>query len=163
MTIKKPGLALLVTFVSVFGLSQTASAAPCTKEVNALKTALSENFCPVNKRKRCEGLSHKLDNVNRQLEKGKFRKAARKLANFGDVVGNMSEKRMKKMEKKGEKWRRRHSYGADEYYAAYAALMNPFFNNAANCIANGGPVVVEDPVPTDGGGSEPPPAPTVSF
>lgn len=93
MTIKKPGLALLVAFVSIFGMSQTASATPCYDQVQALKAALNDGHCNFGKRKRCEKLNKKLDKLTKKLDKGKFKKAARKLSNFGIVVENMAMRR----------------------------------------------------------------------
>jgi hypothetical protein len=149
----KSGLAsptLLLVIFSVFGLSQVAQAAPCTDQVDALKAAMNDNgICQYSKA--CKGLSHKLDNANRKLEKGKFRHAARKLADFGAIVGDMAMRRKPKIS-----------------MADYEALMEPYFNAAAICVANGGVVDSSpEPEPTDegstnddGGGFE---APTVAF
>ncbi len=95
MKIKTPGLALMVAFVSAFGLSQTASAdhAPCVDQVNAVRTALNSGYCSYGSKKHCKGLNHKLDNVYRKLHQHKFKNAGRKLANFYDVVENLATRR----------------------------------------------------------------------
>jgi hypothetical protein len=128
MTRIKSGFAshlLFLAFVSFFGLSQSALAAPCTAEVDALKAALNDDICSYSSK--CKGLSHKLDKVNRKLEKGKLRKAARKLADFGAIIENMTMRKKPKIS-----------------MADYEALIDPYFNNAAICIANGGVIETAD-------------------
>ena len=134
MTRIKPGLtssALLLAFVSFFSVSQAASAAPCTVQVGALKTALLDDFCTFSNK--CRGLSHKLDSVNRKLEQDKFRHAGRKLMDFGAVVEDLMLRNNPKIS-----------------MVAYPALIDPYFNNAASCIANGG-VITEIPGADDPG------------
>ncbi len=145
MRIKKSGLTLLVAFVSVFGLSQTATAGDCSAQIEELRTALNDDICSHGKRKRCEGLNRKLDRVNRKIQKGKWRHAARKLANFHDVVENLAMRKKK----------RRISM------EAYAALMEPYYNSAAVCVSGEGYVDTGDggSTGTGGGGSEDPPLP----
>ncbi len=141
MTIKKLGLALLVAFVSVFGMSQTASAGDCSDQIEKLRAALNDDICSHGKRKRCEGLNRKLDRVNRKIQKGKWRHAARKLANFHDVVENLAMRKKK----------RRISM------EAYAALMEPYYNAAAVCVSGEGYVDVPDTGGDTGGGGSPEP------
>lgn len=144
MTRKKPGLANLATllvFVSSIGLSQAAMAAPCTAQVDALKAALDDGICQFSKA--CDGLSHKLDNANHKLEQGKFSHASRRLADFGAIVENLAMQKKPLIS-----------------MADYDALMNPFFTDAAICVASGG-VNEEGPdstpdQPDDGGVNEPP-------
>lgn len=134
MTKIKPGItssALLLAFVTFFGVSQTALAAPCTDQVNALKTALNNDVCEYSKK--CKGLSHKLDSVNRKLEKGDFRKALRKLEDFGATVEDMA---MRKKKRKIDP-------------DTYNGVIVPPYGNAWACIANGGVVVVADPIPEE--------------
>ena len=133
MTRIKPGLtssALLLAFVSFFSVSQAASAAPCTALVEELKTALLDDICTFSQ---CRGLSHKLDSVNRKLEQDKFRHAGRKLADFGAVVEDLV-------------LRNKPEISMD----AYQAMIDPYFNNAEICIANGG-VIPEIPGADDPG------------
>ena len=129
----KSGLAsptLLLVIFSVFGLSQVAQAAPCTDQVDALKAAMNDNgICQYSRA--CKGLSHKLDNANRKLKKGKFRHAARKLADFGAIVGDMAMRRKPKIS-----------------MADYEALMEPYFNAAAICVANSRPAATKPTVPS---------------
>ena len=134
MTRIKPGLtssALLLAFVSFFSVSQAASAAPCTDQVTELKTALLDDFCTFSNK--CRGLSHKLDSVNRKLEQDKFRHAGRKLMDFGAVVEDLMLRNNPKIS-----------------MVAYQALIDPYFNSAASCIANGG-VILEIPGADDPG------------
>lgn len=132
----KSAIVMLLTSVAFFGMSQTVSAAPCSAEVTALKTELS-NVC--SSRKKCKGLNRKLNKVNRKLEKGKFRKAARKLSDFGAVVEDMATRKKPRIS-----------------MADYENLMVNFYNPAAICVSNGGVVVAEvadvaDPAPIDAG------------
>jgi len=130
--------ALILAFVSAMAFSPTASAtAPCSAEIDALKAALHD-ICWYSRK--CRGLSHKLDSTQRKLKKGKFRRAAHKLADFGWIVENMANRRWAKFSK-----------------ADYQGLMDPHYVAVANCIANGG---VSAPPPDDDtgtGGDEPPP------
>ena len=133
MTRIKPGLtssALLLAFVSFFSVSQAASAAPCTALVEELKTALLDDICTFSQ---CRGLSHKLDSVNRKLEQDKFRHAGRKLADFGAVVEDLVLRNKPEIS-----------------MVAYQAMIDPYFNNAALCIANDG-VITEIPGADDPG------------
>lgn len=128
MTRKNTGLASrLIAFVAVcfIGISQSAMAAPCSEQIAALKTALTNGVCIYSKA--CDGLSHKLDNANRKLEKGKFEHAARKLADFSSVLENLAMRKKPKISMED-----------------YESLMSPFYNDAAACIANGGVVVEEE-------------------
>lgn len=127
MKIKKPGLALMVAFVSVFGLSQTASAAPCGAQVDALKAALNNGYCSYGKKNHCKGLNHKLDNVYRKLEKGKFDNAGRKLANFYDVVENLATRKK----------------NPQMALSDFRSLADPHYVAAEYCITRHG--VVEEP------------------
>ena len=146
MSIKKPGIVMLVTLVSVFGLSNTASAGTCANEIGQLRAALNSDICAYGKRKRCQGLNRKLDRVERKIQKGKWRKAARKLANFHDVVENLAMRKKKRWINEAD----------------YVALMDPHFNAAAVCVSNGGYVDVPDTGDTGSETPEPPP-PTVAF
>lgn len=183
MTIRKisgfTGQALaLALIITAIGFSQPASAAPCSAELDALKTALDSGICQRLKskkfksrkfkskkhsswshsgwkhslkkysRRNCMGLDHKLDNTSRKLEQGKFRHAARKLTDFGSVIEDMAMRRKPKIS-----------------IADYEGLMDPYYVAAANCIVNGGtptPPVADDsdPVIVD---DEPPPPITVQF
>ena len=133
MTIKKPGIALLVAFVSVFGMAQTASAGDCRDQIENLRAALNNDICSYSKRKRCRGLNRKLDRVHRKIEKGKWRRALRKLVNFHDVVENLAMRKKKRWIQPAD----------------YAALMQSHYGAAEQCIVNRG--YVEETVPTDGG------------
>ena len=93
MASKKPGIVLLVAFVSVFSMAQSASAAPCSDQIEALKNELNTTHCSYGKRKRCRGLNRKLDRVVKKLERGNFRRASRKLSNFGMVIERMTFRR----------------------------------------------------------------------
>ena len=137
MTRHKSGLAsrlLPLAFLMSIGISQSALAAPCTEQVEALKTALNDGVCNVGEV--CAGLSHKLDNANHKLEQGKFSHAARRLADFGAVLESMATRGKPRIS-----------------VADYESLMATYYNDAANCISNGG-VVVEyelepEPIPID--------------
>ena len=136
MTIKKPALAtsaLLLAFVSFFSLSQAALAAPCTEQVEALKSALNDGNCSFGKA--CMGLSHKLDNANHKLEQAKFSLAARRLEDFGAIIQDMAMRRKPLVS-----------------MADYEALMDPYFKAAAICIANGGASSNDDTDSTPDGG-----------
>lgn len=135
MTTKKPGIMLIVAFISFLGLGQTASAAPCQGLIDDLRTALNDGYCSYGKYKRCKRLNRKLDRVARKLEKGKFRKAARKLSNFGRVIENMAMRRKPRMA-----------------MADFKGMAVPY-TQVSECIASGG-VVAEAPAP------EPMPDPT---
>lgn len=129
MTKHKTGLAsrlIPLAFVGIIGISQSALAAPCSDQINALKAALNDGVCTFSKT--CDGLTHKLDNANQKLEQGKFDHAARRLADFGAVLENLAthKKPMISMED-------------------YESLISPYYNDAATCVANGG--VIEDDVP----------------
>ncbi len=131
MTKHKTGLAshlIPLAFVGIIGVSQSALAAPCSDQVDALKTALNDGVCIYSKA--CAGLTHKLDNANHKLEQGKFDHAARRLADFSAVLENLATHRKPMIS-----------------MADYESLISPFFNNAANCVANGGVVVDYEPEP----------------
>ena len=120
---------LLLAVVSSFSLYQSALAAPCTEQVDALKTALNDQVC-VNS-KLCSGLSHKLDNANLKLEQGKLDHAARRLADFNAVVADMTMLEKPKITQ-----------------ADYESIIVPVFNEAVACINNGG-VIPDNTVPTE--------------
>lgn len=120
---------LPLVFVSAVGISQSALAAPCSEQVNALQAALDNGICIYSKS--CSGLSSKLDNANKKLEKGRFDDAARKLADFGSVLETLAT----------------HGKKPKISMADYQFLMSNYFNDAANCIANGGVIEVEEPAP----------------
>ncbi len=128
----KSAIVMLLTSAAFFSMSQTASAAPCSAEVTALKTELTSGICSYSKK--CKGLSHKLDNVNRKLEKGEFSHAGRKLSDFGAIVEDMAMRKKPKI-------------SMDDY----ESLMVQFYNPAANCVSNGGVVAVADPNPFNEG------------
>lgn len=131
MTIKKSALAsrlLPLIFVSSVGISQSALAAPCSDQIEALKTALNNGICTYSNV--CGGLTHKLDNANHKLEQGKFDHAARRLTDFGAVLETMATHGKPKIS-----------------MADYESLMSTYFSEAANCIANGG--VIPDAYPDD--------------
>ena len=120
---------LLLAFVSIFSFYQSALAAPCTAQVDALKAALNDSVC-VNS-KLCSGLSNKLDNANHKLEQGKLDHAARRLADFNAVVEDMAMRKKPKISQ-----------------ADYESIIVPYFNEAVACINNGG-VISDNTVPTE--------------
>ncbi|NNE63634.1 MAG: hypothetical protein HKN34_06085, partial [Gammaproteobacteria bacterium] len=114
---RKPGFPnhlLPLAFVSIFSFYQSALAAPCTEQVDALKTALNDSVC-VNS-KVCSGLTHKLDNANHKLEQGKFDHAARRLADFSAVVENLTMRDKPRIS-----------------LADYESIIVPYFNEAVEC------------------------------
>ena len=128
---RKPGFPnrlLPLAFVSIFSLYQSALAAPCTEQVDALKTALNDSVCLNGKV--CSGLTHKLDNANHKLEQGEFDHAARRLADFGAVVENLTMREKPRIS-----------------LADYESIIVPYFNEAVECINNGG-VIPEETVST---------------
>ncbi len=139
MAIKKitgfTGHVLVLALISASGFSQTAAAAPCSAEIDALRSALESGIClqmKSKKSKKCKGLDRKLDKTSRKLEKGKFRHAARKLSDFGSVVEDMAMRRKPKIS-----------------LTDYEALMDPYYVAVANCIANGG--ITAPPAEDDSG------------
>jgi len=130
----KPALAM--AFASVFSALQTATAAVCEDQMDALRDAV-QSSCPY---KYCDGLSHKLDNASHKLEQGKLVHAARKVADFGSIMEIMAR------------------HGEPALYAAdYDAIMAAY-GNVAGCIENGGKPAPDGDTGTDtGGGDEPPP------
>ena len=131
----KSAIVMLLTSAAFFSMSQTASAAPCSAEVTALKTELTSGICSYSKK--CKGLSHKLDNVNRKLEKGEFSHAGRKLSDFGAIVEDMAMRKKPKI-------------SMDDY----ESLMVQFYNPAANCVSNGGVVVADANPNYEGSGAD---------
>ena len=149
------GYVSVLALVSAIGFSQTASAAPCSAEIAALKTALEGGIClqleKSKKGKKCKGLNRKLDKASRKLEKGKFNHAARKLSDFGWAIEDMAMRRKPKIS-----------------MTDYDALMDPYYVAVANCIDNGGistTPVLDDTSPvsddTDTGSEQPEPPPLV--
>ena len=151
------GQVLVLALVSAIGFSQTASAAPCSAEIDALKIALEGGIClqfeksrksrkgkKSRKNRKCKGLNRKLDRTTRKLEKGKFSHAARKLSDFGWAIEDMAMRRKPKIS-----------------MDAYEALMDPYYLAVANCISNGGistpPVVDDTDTGTGDDPTEPPP------
>lgn len=125
----RPALALAIA--ASFGLAGTASAAPCTAEVDALQTVLNDEFCQHGKL--CSKLSRKLDKVNHRLEKGKLRKAGRKLGDFGATVAMIADEG----KSKGKK-RRFYRAGNQFDQQAYERMMGIYYNAAVACIENPG-------------------------
>ena len=117
--------AIVVAFVSFLGLSQGAIAAPCNAEIDAIKTALNDGVCQ--NRRNCRGLNNKLDRVNRKLEKGKYRKAARKLADFGAVVAHIEKRASRKPHRRAR---------LDFVSSKYQEMMGLHFNAAVACVNN---------------------------
>ena len=120
----------LLVVVSIFSVFQSAIAAPCTAEVDALKSALLNDGVCINS-KVCSGLSHKLDNANHKLEQGQLDHAARRLADFNAVVADLATLKKPKIS-----------------LADYESVIVPYFNDAVACINNGG-VVPDDTVPVE--------------
>lgn len=116
-------------FLSFIGISQSVWSAPCSDQVEALKSALNaDGICSYSQV--CAGLTHKLDNANHKLEQGEFVQAARRLADFSAVMENMANQKKPKIS-----------------MVSYESLMDPYFNDAATCIANGGVVATSEPEP----------------
>lgn len=121
------GHTLLIALVSAICFSQTATAAPCSAEIDALKAAVESGICQY-KGKKCKGLKRKLDKTERKLEKGKFRHAARKLSDFGSVIESLAMRRKPKIS-----------------MADYEALMDPYYVAVADCIGSGGTIASGGP------------------
>ena len=132
--------AALLAMVSFFGLGQAALAAPCTAEIDALQTVLNEDVCPLGKA--CNGLSNKLENAKTKAEKGEYRKAAHKLADFGRVVQKLGDRK-----DKGKNWHRVSQLDS----SAVEQMMSTYYVAAVACVNDPeGSVAappVEEPLP----------------